>query len=310
MSDVDYLDRLISQGAYAKALTYAEYVFNNQDNDSRGILIINHSIAQARYCLSDFEGAIAPGELTVALAKELGEWDYHGKACLIIGASYYYLRQVDKAMVWWYQFLEHLSYYASVARDEALAWYNLGTGHKSQGENRKAAAAFKRGLSAAEGLGNDRLAHGFRQALIETYIASNNTGAVPELLSKCAFYLRHNRDALLSRESRLYHLKLRAEYALQTNRFSRATAVALRGLGESEGLFDMQAYFHLLLSQIAYASKGSIFAVGHIQAARKLSILCKRFDIESICSAQLHTILRSNPGIIRDSNSYYFTQFS
>jgi tetratricopeptide (TPR) repeat protein len=310
MSDVDYLERLVSQRAFGKALVYAEHLLNNQDNDSRGLLFINYSIMCARFYLGDFEGAIASGEFTVALAKEIGEWDYHGTACLMIGASYYYLRQVDKAMVWWYQFLEHLSYYSSVARDEVLAWYNLGMGHKSLGDNGKAATAFERGLHAANRLRNDRFAHGIRHALIETHIASNNMRNVPKLLSKCASYLRHNSDALMSRESHLFHLKLRAEFALATKRFGRATAVALRGLRESEGLFEMQAYFHFLLSQIAYAKKGNIYALGHVQAARNFSIMCKRSDLESIYTTQLHTILRNNPGIIRNANSYYFSQIS
>jgi tetratricopeptide (TPR) repeat protein len=309
MSNVDYLESLISEGAFAKALAYAEHLLNNQDNDSRGLLIINHSIMYARHHFGDFEGAVASGEFAAKLAKEIGEWDYHGTACLTLGASYDRLRQVDKAMVCWYQFIEHLSYYSSAAK-EAGAWYNLGTGHKNVGENGKATTAFERGLRAATRLGNERFAHGIRQALIETQIASNNTGNVPKLLSQCAFYLRHNKDAHMGRESHLFHLKLRAEYALATKRFGRATAVALRGLGESDGLFKMQAYFHLLLSQIAYASKGNIFALGHIQAARNLSILCKRFDLESICTAQLYTILRNNIGIIKKSNSYYFSQSS
>jgi tetratricopeptide (TPR) repeat protein len=310
MSDVDYLERLISQRAFGKALVYAEHLLNNQDNDSRDLLIINHSILHAKYNLGDFEGALAPGEFSVALAKENGEWDYHGSVCLTLGSSYYRLRQVDKAMVWWYQYLEYLSYYSRAAKEEALAWFNLGMGHKSLGDNGKAATAFERGISAANRLKNDRFAHGIRQALIETHIASNNMRDVPKLLSKCAFYLRHNRDTLMSRESHLFHLKLRAEFALATKRFGRATAVALRGLRESEGLFEMQAYFHFLLSQIAYASKENIYALGHVQAARNLSIMCKRSDLESIYTTQLHTILRNNSGIIRNANSYYFSQFS
>jgi tetratricopeptide (TPR) repeat protein len=308
MSDVDYLERLISERAFEKALAYAEHLLNNQDNDSRGLLIINHSIMYARHHFGDFEGAIASGELAAKLAKEIGEWDYHGTACLTLGASYDRLRQVHKAMVWWYQFLECSAYYS--ARKEALAWFNLGTGHKFLREHEKAIVAFERGLHAATKMGNDRFAHGIRQALIETHIAYQNTAEVPKLLANCAFYLRHNPNAHMGRESHLFHLKLRAEYALATKRFGRATAVALRGLRASDGLFEMQAYFHFLLSQIAYASKGNIHALGHVQAARNFSIMCKRSDLESIYTTQLHTILRNNPGIIRDANSYYFSQSS
>lgn len=255
--------------------------------------------------LNQFERAIGPGRVAIQMASELEAWDYYGVACLFLGGAYTTLRQYQTAIDAFLNYHASFHKYRAARRYQVWGWYNLGHAYSLIGEGRQAAKSLAEALKLAEAAKNERFAHGVRQALIEQCVRIGDAEQVPELLAKCSHYLRHHADEYYIRESRLAHLKLRAEYAVLTNRLDRAFSVALRGLSEAGREYPHLCHFHLLLAKIARQKGATIQALGHAMSARVYASKGSRYDLESEASELFYEVIKSNPEDLAGVDRYY-----
>lgn len=302
---IEYLEKLVEDREYQKALAYAEELMLKSDQTAMELLAINTAILVCRCRLDEFYGALVPGQFCVKLARDLEAWDYYGMACSFLGVAYSRLRQFESAITSLWDYIEKIPYYKDALRFEVRTWYNLGIIYTAVGDRWNSSQALSRALEAASRSGNEREAHGIRQALIQARIESNQLELIPVLLAKCLHYLRSQPEGLDIRESRLWHFKLRAEFALATNRLGRATAVATRVLNQCEDHSLFQFYFHMLLARIAQRSGNAIEALGHCLAARIHAVRCRRFDLESTAVEFIYDVTQAEPIDLHDVDAHY-----
>lgn len=304
---VDYLEHLIESRQWEQAIRYAEEILLQGNCSQRDIMVTNRCLLTARIETGEVNGALVAGQMAIQMALDLQEWDYYGTCCVDMGLTHVRLQQSDLANHYYYEYLAKLPYYVHALRWEADVCYNLGRNQASAGQIQEAIQSFERALRAADRTGDSRVAHGVRHALIETYIKAGEVGPVPQLLARCAHYLRHHPRARDIRQSRLYHLDLRAQFALLTNRFDRALAIALRGLQESEGDPQHQYDFHMVLARIALRTKFVQVAFGHLLAARVYSVRCRRYDLEARVSEHMYKIMKDTPNVLQEMECYIMT---
>lgn len=296
---MEYLEKLVEDREYDKALAYAEQLLLNREVQPNELMVINCMMARARVMKTEFHGAIISGVLSLRLAKDLEEWDYHGLSCLALSASYIMLRQFAEASDICYEYLAYLPMYSKASSQfEVRIWYNLGIIHNRLGNGHEAIRSLHRAVEAARRLENDRDMHRVRHALIGAHLVTQDYRAVPGLLAKCLKYLRNNAQEPGGYESKLWHFVLRSEFGLATNRLSRADLVANHGLRLASGYPRHQFQFHLILSRIAYVKGQLKQALGHTLSARVYAIRCHRFDLETEASELMYELATKQPGVL------------
>lgn len=295
---VEYLESLVEHEKYREALVEAERVLETGDITARDLAIAHCVMAVSRYHLDQFHGAITAGHIGIELAAQNDEWDWYGRTVLDMGTAYYCLGQWDEACSAWFDYLAHLPQYQRALRYEANVWYNLANVYNQTDDTPQATEALLKAIRAAKARGQHRAEHGFRHALIEVHMKAGNHTAIPALLAKCLHYLRHNPGVHMHKDSWLWHLKLRSEYALKTNRVSRAKLVAVRGVMESESNSAHAHNFHMILARLALAKQDASLGLGHYLAARMSAAECGRADLEAVVLDAIHGLTAKNPHLV------------
>lgn len=278
---IEYLEKLIHERDYRKALEVAERMLGEGRREPRELLVINSALFTSRYHLGQYLGAAEVGPTVMGLARDLEEWDVHGAACVDLSATYHDLNRHGDAIQILQEYLENLSRYQNARKFEFHAWYNLGRSLMALGNYHEATEAFDRAVLIGNASGNYRLAHSSRHALIEALLQTPSLDRIPGLLATSASFLRRNARADNSEESWLFHLRLRAEYALLTARYKRARCIIARGLMLAESkprhLFD----FHILLTRLGMQVGDVAEALEHAATAKINADLCRRHDLGS-----------------------------
>lgn len=281
---IEYLELLVEDGDYNKGLSYAEQLLLNNECSPSGLVAIHCSILRCRYYLNEYYGALMSGKLVLRLAEELGEWDYFGTACLYVGSVLDRLGQPEAARTHCYDYLANTHKFGRALRHQTMIWSNLGIYHTQLGDGPEAVRALTRALDLATAAGNARHAHGIRHGLIQAFIKFGTFTEVPALLAKCLHYLRHETNSPDHRDSLLFHFKLRAEFALLTNRPDRALAVARRGLHYAAERPDHLFNLHMVCARVCLYTGNSTDAVMHSLAARVSAIQVRRFELEALAA--------------------------
>lgn len=295
---VEYLEQLVAQAQWDQALKYAEEMLKQSDNTTRDLAMIQYAITTARYYLGEFHGAITAGELGVELAAQVEEWDWYGAICVNLGTAYYSLGRNDDALEAWFHYLNQVHLYHLAGKFEPNIWYNIAQVYLRHEETAEAIDALSKAVRSAQRQGHHRLEHGLRHALAEVYLKGGVHDLVPELLAQCLNYLHNNQNVDQRRESWLWHLKLRSEFALKTARLRRARMIAVRGLSESGDEAQYLHNFHLILAEVSLTEGNPDFAVNHYLAARACAVVCRRADLEASVSEVIQGLLDRNPGLM------------
>lgn len=288
---IDYLEKLVADGEYGKALTLAAQLLLNVENTAFDLLRLNNAFLRSRFETGEYHGAVVSGQLALKLAIDLEAWDYHGHVCQYLGLSHYRLCQWDKAMDYWFQYLSHRNCYGEALRHEVAVWYNQGVIYYQNGDTARAMDAFRKAIETATRNGNDRQVHGLQHALIGAYMGLGELQMVPGLLAKCLYYLRHNPTAPDYDQSRMYHYCLRVEFCLKTGRFMQAKRLALFGLRLCRDWPRGKYEFWLLLAKISKAEADITAAIGHAVMARNSAIECRRFDLELEAAEYMYELM-------------------
>ncbi|HWI50593.1 MAG TPA: hypothetical protein VNT01_00450 [Symbiobacteriaceae bacterium] len=302
---IEYLEQLVEAGKSREALKVAEMLLSRDGTSSRDLLVINSAQVVSHCRLEEWEEALVAGDVTMKLAKESGEWDIFGIVSIHVAVAYSRLRQYEDAISRIYEYLSGLPNYTKSETYEALAWYNLGLFLSVLDKHEDAATALCCALAAAMRAGNDRYAHGIRQALIEAYLRSGDLLAVVRLLAQSAHYLRRNPRAHMWHDSWAFHMKLRAEFALATGRSVRAGAVAVRALEKTIGEPEHECRFHLILAKVASGNHRSVDALGHALAARSCAVRSARRDLEAEATDMVYELSVKFPDAAASVDSHY-----
>lgn len=300
---IEYLEKLVEEERWPEARRYAEQLLISRDNTPRGLLLIYYALLTGDVYATRYEAAIPSGQIAISLALELAEWDYYGIACITIGAAYYNLNQEEQALDWWLKFFVGLPQYKRAAEREALIWYNIGLAYIKVGKTGEASNALLRGIDSATLVGNERFAHGIRQALVDVYLNDNKLSRIPLLLAQCGTYLRGHPD----HGSWLSHQRLRAMHALKTQRLSRARALALNGLNTAEQYPTNQCEFHLVLALVAKETHSAVETLGHALAAQALAIMCQHQPLASEATQIIYEVVRNQGDVVERTNAYYLS---
>jgi tetratricopeptide (TPR) repeat protein len=291
---IEYLEKLIADKEWQKALAYAEQLLLSTHNSPADVVAINCAIMTCRYFLKDYNGAVVAGQLALRLAADCREWDYYGVACLDLGASFMITGRHEQAADVFYGYLAKLSKYTAASIHEPKVWFNLGRVYSHMGDNPQSLHALRRALDAAVSLGNQRYANGIRQALADAHIQAEQFRNVPRLLAQCGRYLRENPSLPDSSESQFWYLKLRIDYLLATHRLRRASAIALLGIENYEGEPRYQFFFHMQLARIARRMGSMHDALGHSIAGRIYAAHSGRADLEAEAADLIYELTTGN----------------
>lgn len=298
---IEYLEQLKKEKQWIVLVDYAERLIRNKGNSPYDLMRINSLLTFARLYLGEYRGAVTSGELAIAAALDLEDWDDYGTTCLNVGVALERVGEYQNAANYILKFLERVSYYQEASLYESIAWYNLGQVYQKLGLIQQSASAMEKALQVAVRLGNKRDAHGIRQALTTTYLGTGQLERIPRLLAKCSTYLSRYPE----KSSKLWHLKLRTEYALRTGRYLRARLIALRGLIEAANSPVHQFEFQMLLALIAQNQNDVVEAFGHASAARKYAVALARVDYETEATQFIYQIVSADPSVPQDATRYY-----
>jgi len=291
---IEYLEKLVEDQDYQRALAYAEQLLLNPDATPYDMLRVYEQVLKARLESDEFYGAQVAGELALKMAEELNEWDRYGHVALMLGVASDRLRQHDKALECYHDYLSHLTSYTNSSRFEALVLYNIGTIYNISDRREEALRMFRRAEEAANRANNERQAHGIRHALIDAYLRCDKLDEIPPLLAKCAWFLRSHRGVSNWRRSFLWHHILRTRYALGTNRLGRAMKVAERGLVCSASEPEYKHRFHMLIALIHERQQQPVLALEHAMQARVTAIQARRYDLEYDAGLYVYGLLATH----------------
>lgn len=302
---IDVLEQLVAGGKYREAIKLAEQILQSGVETPHQLLAVHSAMVIARCRLLEFEAALAPGEAALSLARELEDWESFGKITLFVSTANSRLGQDEVAVTRTYEYLAHLGQYRAAAAHEAYAWFNLGEYLIRLGRPAEAVKAITKALAVNERRGDHRNAHGARHALIEACLEACDFQPIPRLLAQSAAYLRHHPQGHMVQDSWVFHMRLRAKYALATGRLRRATALALTGLQRAGGEPYHSALFHILLARVAHSRNSPFEAVGHALAARTYARACGRADVEAEASEVLYQVSGTYPAALEGVDRYY-----
>lgn len=301
---IEYLEKLVEEGKYLEAIALAERLIRQGTLTREELLSTNTTQLLAHVSTGGFESAISAGLAVVASARELKAWDNLGVAAANLGVAYSRLGNQEAAQEWFYEYLAHLPKYQSAVKNEALVWYNLGV-LSTETDQEQAGAFMGRAVETAKHHGDERYAHGIRQALIQLYLRAGKWDQIPALLAKSAHYLRHNpHGGIRYRKSWLYHHQLRVEFALATGRPARALLVTIRGLKDAEGQPVHQCLFHMLLARGVYQEAPGV-AIANALTAGIYAALGHASGLANQASDFILHTLRERHAAQADLQSYY-----
>lgn len=302
---IEYLETLIQDREFEKALASAEQVLLNPDNTAWDLMAVYSYLCHARCKTGEFYGAQVAGQLAVKMAQELKAWDYFGYSSLWLGVCYDRLRQPDNAIATWYDYLAHLPSYRGAAKYHVIVFFNIGLVTVQTGRIEEGLNMLRKAENAANKAKDYRKAHGIRHALIDAQLRYGQLDEIPALLAKCAYYLRHNPTVTSYTQSLVWHLVLRIRYALATKRPHRALRLANRGICMTANL-PAQGYHFRHLGAQAYEQLGDLrMAMVEGVQARAAAIEARRFDLEYDVTNYIYGLLSNHPDLGDRFGSYH-----
>lgn len=294
---IEYLEKLVEEKEYEKALAYAEQLLLDPNISSWNLMVVYSMLCVARCETGEYYGGQVAGQLAVKMAQALEAWDYYGSSAVRLGVCYDRLRQPENAIAAWYDYLTHLRSYSKALVYHTTALYNIGLVLGSLGRYEESILTLQQAAEVAQATRDPRKAHGIRHALIDAHLRYGKLDQVPALLAKCAHYLRNNPSVAKHTLSGLWHIVLRVRYALATNRVSRAFRVAQRGLRLAEGWPHVIFALRMLMAR-GYEQMGDFrSAMEEALHARRVSMDARRFDLEYTAANYMYELLNSYPDL-------------
>lgn len=283
---IEYLRQLIQDQQWQTALSYAEQLASKANLTPHDLAVLYFAILRSRGAMGDYAGAIVAGELAIKFASEVEDWDSYGSACNDLGVAHFMLKQYDKSIHYFGEYIGFVARYEQALKFHTLVWYNLSCAYRAAGNGSGAIYALTKALEQARSTGDAEWASGLTLALADARLKAGEVDQVPRLLAQSGHYLRCLSD---NRDRFLYLTTYRTEFALRTARLRRARMLAVKGLTLSEGQPRHRFGFHMLLSKIELAANANSNALDHALSARAYASICQRPDLEAQASELVET---------------------
>ncbi len=278
---IEYLEQLVEERDSDAAIVCAERLILSRENSPADLARIHCALLISRYRTHQYYAASVSGQVALKLARELEEWDTYGYCCFYLGLTQESLKDLQLSISMLLEFFYRYPFYVRAAKLEPWVWLNLGIISTVNDDPSGAIGYLLKAQNAAKVRGEAYLRHASRHALIEAYLLMGDLQSIPRLMAMSLHFLRHHPDKSLVMDSWLWHMLLRANYALRRNRVDRAMSISNMALKRSEKQSYQQFHFHMLLAGLSM-KKGLINkAFGHSLAARMCAIKESRHDFES-----------------------------
>jgi hypothetical protein len=297
---LDYLEQLTKEGQWEEALIIAEQLVQKTDNTVEDMVRINLALIAARSVIGEQTGVITLGDHAAGMAADVGNWDAYLTICHYIAFAHARLNQMAQAKQYW------LNYIANMAKSDAphpyeiVTWFNLGVMASIEADDESSAYYYEQAKKVTLQRGTERQLLGVNHALIHVYTRLRKFQQVPPLLAETLHYLRNNQGIDEWLKARFFHFKVRAEFAVATKRFTRATRVAARCLELAVDFPEHRYYMHMILANVARETHQHHDMVRHLTSARVAAIRARRYDCELTAAEGLYQFLQTNP---QDSDS-------
>lgn len=299
---LDYLEQLIKEQKWEEALIIAEQLLANQENTVEDQLRINTALITARAWIGEYAGVVLLADHASRMAADQENWEVYLTIHHYLGLAYWVLNQWPEAKRVWLNFIEVLNAHHLNHLFEVVTWFHLGLASQNDNDFESAIRYFLQARSVAEKSGNGRRILGINHALIHAYTKQGKYDVVPALLAKSASYLRANRDVDDWESSRLWHLNVRANFALATRRFQRAKLLAARALAHSDIGPLHQFHMHMILATAAKHLGERAQMVDHYLRARVCAIKARRYECEVQAAETLYQVVQADPDALEASS--------
>jgi tetratricopeptide (TPR) repeat protein len=316
---IDYLEKLVEEGQYESAIECAERLMLSGENTALDLARIHCGLLISRSQTQQYYAASVSGQLALKLARDLEEWDIFGRCCFGLGINHNKLGDPKLAISVLLEFFHYQSFYTGAAKLAPWVWFNLGVIHSKMDDPSAAIGYLMRAQELSITRGDSYLQHTCRHALVEAYLLKGDLHPIPKLMANSLHFLRHNTNQRYAADSYLWHMLLRANYALKRDRVDRAMSISLRALKQSVNQHRQQFHFHMLIAGLSM-KKGLINeAFGHSLSARICAIRGNRFDYESqameliyqmTCDTGLDSITVSSEFMFDEAHRSLFTRTS
>jgi len=316
---IDYLEKLVEEGKHEAAIECAERLMLSRENSPLDLARIHTGLLISRYWTQQFYAASVSGQLAMNLSRDCESWDTFGQCCFYVGLNYHRLSDPHRAISTLFEFFCYKGFYTVSAGLEPWVWYNLGVVHTKVNNPSEAIGYLVRAHDSAEDRGDLYLQHASRHALIEAHLLMGELRFIPKLMAQSLYFLRKNAHKSFYSDGYLWHMLLRANYALSRSRFDRAMAISTMALRFSENKHRQKFHLHMLLAGL-FMKKGLINeAFGHSLSARICAIRGNRFDYETqameliyqmTCESGLDSITVSSEFMFDDTHAFLFNRTS
>jgi tetratricopeptide (TPR) repeat protein len=298
---LDYLEQLIKVDQWEEALVIAEQLLLNKDNTLEDQVRINLALITARAWLGEYSGVVLLGDHAARMAADLENWEAYLTFHHYLGHAYSVLNQWAEAKRVWLNFVETLPVYGRDHLFEVMTWFHLGLASEKENDLQSAINYYLQARRVAEKNGNGRQILGVNHALIQAYTKQGNFSLVSPLLAKAAHYLRNNQSAKDWEKARLFHLQVRASFALGTRRYRRAKLIANRALSHQGSVPIHEFHMHMILATVAKNIGTPSEMVDHYLRARVSAIRARRYDFEVDAAESLYLFMQAHPGALEMS---------
>lgn len=298
------LTQLLEQQDYSRCLDMAaELLRTNRFRPMNELAVIHHAVCRSKIGLSDFLGAMAPGEEAVQLARQADCHDLLGRALLDLGYVYANLRRYDRAITTLHQYFEYKPFYVSGLQYEGKVWYNLGWIYQKQEDWEKAKGAITRAQEFWVQADDAAQADACRRRLIALLLSAGELDQVPVLLEEGDAYIQAHSDDAQALGDYLYDA---ADYYYRLGDHGRSISLAVKALDAWKSSLQQQHHAHMLLYRNAMALGHYKDALGFALSARIAAIDCRSYDLEyESASAMIRLIQSHGPSLLEELEAEY-----
>jgi tetratricopeptide (TPR) repeat protein len=298
---LDYLEQLIHEQKWEEALVIAEQLVQKTDNTVEDMVRINLGLIVARAMIREHSGVVTLADHAAGMATDVGNWDAYLTICHFAAFAHLSLNQLAQAKHYWLSYIDHVSKFDGNHMYEMVTWFNLGVTVAQEGKDTESVYYYEQAKKVAQIRGTKRQLLGVNHALINAYTRLRQYDKVPTLLAQTAHYLRNNSLSEDWYRARLFHFKVRAEFALATRRYLRARLVAGRCLQLATDHPEHRYFMHMILATVARDTQKHEELVRHLTSARISAIRARRYDFELTAAEGLYEFMQANPEVMETS---------
>lgn len=307
---LEVLIRMMEDGEYQKCLRLAEQQLLRGKWSSAEFARLNFVITRCRLGLQDPYGALNAGQLTIKLARDIGDWDTLGRTYLIVGTACTAVRQYDEALQHFYSYFEHLPRYTSTAgRLEGAIWKHIGVVHQRKLESDQAIDALNRARLWFTKRQIDLSAFSTTHDLVNTFLQMHDTNPdVP--LTPVRDLLKEQRTFVRKYPMDPYYLATYlldlAAYYVHQGRYTRARLCTNKAMSIRKSDAVLSFHCFMLLHRVSKEQGDIRQALDYTLAARSQASRSRHYELELLAGQAMADVIRhQNKEAVRELDAEF-----